>query len=246
MSKTSYKRLLPADRKGERQHYKKLTDKQLAIYYWFVSKSYWNFSQQEKHYYIYYSDINYSQIARDLGIGSTNTVKNGIKTLVEKDFLWKNEDLQCYWIPHQTYSTYLNINLIKFLLAWSIPLGAEVILFYSILKRCFELTENKKFRFCIKSMVMGMGRNKNDATFYKKLKLYLAFFKEYDLIEVSEEVKTKNGAKYIQYMITGICEDISEKCNYLDDEDVPQIDQEILEKVSADLKTQLTAHSSLD
>ena len=76
----------------------KLTDKQLAIYYWFVSKSYWNFSQQEKHYYIYYSDINYSQIARDLGIGSTNTVKNGIKTLVEKDFLWKNEDLQCYWI----------------------------------------------------------------------------------------------------------------------------------------------------
>ena len=85
MSKTSYKRLLPADRKGERRHYKKLTDKQLAIYYWFVSKSYWNFSQQEKHYYIYYSDINYSQIARDLGIGSTNTVKNGIKTLVEKE-----------------------------------------------------------------------------------------------------------------------------------------------------------------
>ena len=81
---------------------------------------------------------------------------------------------------------------------------------------------------------------------YKKLKLYLAFFKEYDLIKISEEIKTKNGAKYIQYMITGICEDVNEKCNYLDDEDVPQIDQEILNKVSADLKTQLTAHSSLD
>lgn len=33
-----------------------------------------------------------------------------------------------------------------------------------------------------------------------------------------------------------------EQFNYLDDEDVPQIDQEILEKVSVDLKTQLTVH----
>ena len=45
-------------------------------------------------------------------------------------------------IPHKEYYTYLGIDLIRFLLAWSSELGAEILMFYSILKRFYEL--NKK------------------------------------------------------------------------------------------------------
>lgn len=228
-----YSRKIPAAKAEDKPYFKKLTEKQLAVYYWFVSKSYWNSMRKEDHYFIYYSDINYAQIARELGIGSVNTVKTAIKKLEERDYLINLKDKECYLIPHKSYSTYLDINLIKFLLAWSTELGAEIILFYSVLKRCLELSAGK-YIFTIRQMVKSLGHCKTDSSLYKKFKLYVCFLKEYDLIEVKETIRKDKGDVYIQYNLLSIRTNVTEKCNYLEDE-VPKIDQEILDKVVEDL-----------
>ena len=229
-----YSRQLPAAKAEDKINFKKLTSKQLAIYYWFVSKSYWNSFKKEDHYYIYYSDINYSQIARELGIGSTNTVRSAISKLLEKDLLWKDDDKECYQIPIKSCSTYMDICLIRFLLSYSTVLGGEIILFYSVLKKCFE-SSNGNYRFSITEMVKGLGHNKTDDGCYKLFRIYLSFFKEFDLIDIKEQTAIKQGSTYVQYVLCRINDGISKKCSYIDDDTMPEVDKDILDKVTKDI-----------
>lgn len=112
----SYKRKIPAARSNEKG-FVKFTDKQLAVYYWLVSKAYYNSQERENHYYLYRNTFSYSQIARELGIGSVNTVKSAIKKLNDNFYIWVYDDV--IKIPHKDYYTYLDSSLLKFFLKWT-------------------------------------------------------------------------------------------------------------------------------
>lgn len=55
----NYARKLPAARSKEKG-FVKLTNKQWSIYYWLVSKAYWNGDKKEGHYFIYTDSFAYS------------------------------------------------------------------------------------------------------------------------------------------------------------------------------------------
>lgn len=236
---SSYKRKLPATRKNERG-FVKLTSKQLAVYYWLISKAYYNSRAKEDHYYIYKDDIVYSKIAKELGIGSVNTVKTAIKKLDEVNYIYIDEK-GTILIPHKSYFTYLNIRLINFLLAWSSILDAELLLYYSILKRYFELNEERgsKARFNTKLMVELLGHNPNDKITYKKYRLYLAFLENYNLIKIEKEIKHKQGGEYVEYILLDINETVSVECGYDEKEEKVEVDEKVLDTLSVDMDIQI-------
>ena len=230
----SYKRKVPAARSQERG-FAKFTDKQLAVYYWLISQAYYNSQERESHYFIYKKDICYSQVARELGIGSVNTVKAAIKKL--DDYCYINVSDDVIRIPHKDYYTYLNINLIRFLLGWAKQLGAEILLYYSVLKRYFELNaqNGSKTIFNTKLMVKLLGHNAEDKDAYYKFRLYLAFLREYGLIEVTESIKEKQGGKYISYTLWDIKETVTEKCGLLEENKLSEINLETYNKIKNSL-----------
>lgn len=230
----NYKRKVPAARSEERS-FVKFTDKQLAVYYWLISQAYYNSQEREDHYFIYKTDICYSKIARELGIGSTNTIKAALKKLDENNYIYITDDV--IKIPHKDYYTYLNINLIRFLLGWSKQLGAEILLYYSVLKRYFELTQQNgsKAVFNTKLMVKLLGHSEIDKDIYRKFKLYLAFLKEYELIEVTESIKNNRGGKYVSYTLWDIKETVTEKCGYLEEDSLSEVDLGIYNKIKNSL-----------
>lgn len=215
----SYKRQLPAANKRDGE-LKQLTIKQLAVYYWFVSKSYWNSKAEEKHYFLYKNDVINSQIARELGIGSVNTVKSAITKLIDCNYLYYDEERKVYLIPHQKLFTYIDIRLLKFLLAYSKYLDAEIILYYCVLKRYNELCiENDDLtRFNTRFMVELLGHNTTDDSIHKKFQLYLMFLINFNIISVKEQLREKNGGIYVQYILTDIRDTVTAKCEYVDDE----------------------------
>lgn len=229
------KRKVPATRSDE-TGWVKFTAKQLAVYYWLVSISYYNSYQKEKHYFLYLKDISYNKIARELGIGSSNTVKSAIQKLAKEHYISLEEGV--IKIPHKNAYTYLNTKLIKFLLAWSTELGAELLLYYSVLKRFFELNNEigKKTHFNTKLMVKLLGHNGTDNSIYKQFKLYLIFLESYGLIRCTREIKVVNGGEFIEYTLWNISDTVTNECNYdeSNEEDI-SVDKEILEKLNLQL-----------
>ena len=181
---SNYKRKLPAARSKE-AGFVKFTNKQLAVYYWLISKAYYNSEKREDHYYIYNTDINYSKMARELGIGSVNTVKSALDKLETYNYICRLQDKIC--IPHKEYYTYLDISLIRFLLAWTPMIGAEILMFYSVLKRFFELNNanSQKTKFNTKLMMQLLGYDTVNTELYKKFRLYIAFLESYKLIKTT-------------------------------------------------------------
>ena len=228
---SSYKRKLPAARSKE-SGFVKFTNKQLAVYYWLISKAYYNSEKREDHYYIYNSDINYSKMARELGIGSVNTIKAALDKLEMYNYICRLKDTIC--IPHKEYYTYLDISLIRFLLAWTPILGAEILMFYSVLKRFFELNNanSHKTRFNTKLMLQLLGYDTTHAELYKKFRLYIAFLESYKLINTTTQVKTNRGCEYLEYTLWSITDKVSKECNYDDHEQAPEVDKRIVEQLT--------------
>lgn len=233
----SYKRQLPAANKHDIT-FRKLTIKQWAVYYWFISKSYWNSLTEEKHYFLYKSDVVNSKIAKELNIGSVNTVKTAIEKLIECNYLYYDDKREVYLIPHQKVFTYIDIKLLKFLLAYSKYLDAEILLYYSVLKRYNELCiENGELtRFNTRFMIELIGHNVTDDSIYKKYQLYLMFLTNFNIITVEEKLREKNGGVYVQYILTDIKETVTAKCEYIDDKVEPS------QKIVDDIKEQIESN----
>lgn len=219
------KRKLPASNAKDKT-FKKLTSKQWAVYYWLISKVFYNSKEREDHYFIYRNDIIYASIAKELNIGSVNTVKTAFKKLETLDFIRFDAPMDQDWkkiiIPHKTIFTYLSVELINFLLSWSTQkyFGAEIILYYSILKRYFELhkLKNSTPKFNTKLMLEMLGYSSHHTDKYMEFKMYLALLKYYGLVDYVEHKRTNRGITYIQYTLIDIKEDVTEYCNALDDE----------------------------
>lgn len=228
-----YKRKVPAARDKEKG-FVKFTSKQLSVYYWFISKCLWNSENKEDHYFIYRDEFSYAGIARDLGIGSVNTVKSAIQKLEQYNYLCVMPNMIC--IPHKEYYTYLGIDLIRFLLAWSSELGAEILMFYSILKRFYELNKknNTKTFFNTKLMLKLLGHSDSDTLCYKKFRLYIAFLQSFDLINCEISIKRKKGGEYTQYYLRDISTHVTPSCEYKDDEDI-DIDKEKIELLQSSI-----------
>lgn len=207
MKKKGYNRKVPASRNKEGD-FVKLTNKQLAVYYWLISKAYWNSENNEDHYYLYNDDICYAQVAKELGIGSVNTIKSAFAKLEQygRICILQNKII----IPHAELYTYLHIDLIKYLLAYSQVLGAELLLFYSILKRLYELNlkNNTQTTFYIKYFVVLLGHNPNDDNEYRKIHAYLAFLEGINLIKTTQIQKQNQGGMYTEYILRGIEQDL--------------------------------------
>lgn len=103
----------------------------------------------------------------------------------------------------------LDIQLIKFLLNWSFIFGAEILLYYSILKRQYELNlkNRTEFKFSIRTMLELIGHNVTDSTLYKRFRLYQRFLESCGLVKTTGEFKTKNGGKYYEYTLLDISQD---------------------------------------
>lgn len=225
----SYNRRVPAAQPHEEEHTSliKLTSKQLGVYYWLVANSNWNFTNKEQHYYIYKSEINKTLIAKQLGI-SRPTASKAFSVLCECGLI--EETTRCYKILFKKYWTFLNVDLIKFLLIWSKELGADILLFYSILKRYYELQKcganAKRALFTVSSLVEMFYGSKNQTIYYRKIKLYLAFLEAFKLIELKIEKKEANGRMYFIYEIEKIEENITEECEF--DPEIEELGEEYL------------------
>lgn len=231
---STHKRKLPAARSKEKG-FVKFTSKQLAVYYWLISKSFWNSKDREDHYFIYRNDINYSQMGRELGIGSVNTIKSALSKLELYSYIMM--DNETIYIPHKDYYTYLDVGLIKFLLGWSGILGAEIIMFYSILKRFFELNKEsgQKTKFNTKLMMKLFGYSDSNTEIYKKFRLYIAFLESYKLIETTTQTKKNKGGEYIEYTLWNISDKVTAACNYDDPEQAPEVDEDIVKALSSSI-----------
>lgn len=228
-------RKVPAARSKE-QGFVKMTNKQLAIYYWLVSKSLWNSTKKEDHYFIYDEDINYAKISRDLGGIAYNTIKATFDKLEIYGLICRLKGKIV--IPHADCYTYLGIDLIKYLLGCSEILGAEILLFYSILKRFYELNEEnkKKTRFSVGLFVQLLGRGKNNTKMYRKIDIYLHFLRDCGLIKTEQEVKMNKGGEYIEYILNSIEKNVPDdlyRINIEGEKEV-KIDKEMLKEYMKD------------
>lgn len=228
-------RKVPAARNYEKG-FVKMTNKQLAIYYWLVSKSLWNSQDREDHYFVYDEDINYSRLSRDLGGISYNT----IKAAFDKLEIW---GLICRLkgkivIPHADYYTYLGVDLIKFLLEYSDILGAEILLFYSILKRLYELNRenSRKTKFSVGFFIKLLGHHEKDLKIYKRINVYIHFLKDCGLIKVEQEVKVNKGGEYIEYTLSSIAKSVPDNlyCVNFEGERQIKFDKEMLKEYMKD------------
>lgn len=208
IKKQDHQRKVPAAREGERS-FAKFTNKQLAVFYWLISKAYWNKESREKHYFVYRNTINYTQMGKELGIKSArNTIIAALEKLELYGKIMITND--AIILPHAEFYTYLHIDLIRFLLAYSTAVGAELILFYSMLKRFWELNNrsNTPTNFCVKLFIQALGHNINDSNEYKKIKVYIALLKSWELIKVSESIGINKGGKFTEYTLWKIEKDL--------------------------------------
>ena len=196
---------VPAAMKDD-EDFLKLTSKQLLVFYWLISKSYWEEGTGKDFYFLYRDTINYSQMGKDLGIKSNNTMSNAFKKLKQNGKIEMTENL--IKIPFPKSYTYLHIDLIRLLLAENIKAGGDLLLFYSILKRKWELNSENgvSTSFGLKSIVKALGHNANDSNEYKKIKDYIKLLKDWKLVEVSEKESTNNGGVFIEYRVERIQE----------------------------------------
>lgn len=200
---------VPAAIKGD-EDFLKLTSKQLLVFYWLISKSYWEEGIGEDLYFLYRDTINYSQMGKDLGIKSNNTISNTFEKLKQNGKIEITENL--IKIPFPKSYTYLHIDLIRFLSAENIKVGGDLLLFYSILKRKWELNNENGMStsFGLKSIVKALGHNVNDSNEYKKIKDYIKLLKDWKLIEVSEKESINKGGGFIEYRVERIQEALEE------------------------------------
>lgn len=208
IKKQDYHRKMPAAKQGE-DGFAKFTNKQLAVLYWLISKAYWNKERREKHYFVYRNTINYAQMGKDLGIKSVyHTIPAALEKLELYGKIMITND--AIILPHAELYTYLHIDLIKFLLAYSAVVGADLILFYSVLKRFWELNNrsNTPTNFCVKLFIQALGHNVNDSNEYKKMKIYIALLKSWELIKVSESIGINKGGKFTEYTLWKIEQDL--------------------------------------
>ena len=88
----NYNRKIPATKSHE-NGFKRLTNKQMSVYYWLISRSYWNSLKKENHYYIYSEDAKISQIRKDLGIKSDKTVRSALNTLEAYGYICRIDEV---------------------------------------------------------------------------------------------------------------------------------------------------------
>lgn len=232
----NYNRKIPATKSHE-NGFKRLTNKQMSVYYWLISRSYWNSLKKENHYYIYSEDAKISQIRKDLGIKSDKTVRSALNTLEAYGYICRIKEL--IYIPHREYYTYLNIRLIKFLLKWSISIGSELILFYSMLKRVFEINNKRdtKTIFNVPYMMKLLGYPKTDSVTHKKFQLYIALMQHYNLIKTKNNYVTNSlGKKCTTYTLESIEEDITIECEYAEGDLNIEPDEVILKELRKSLE----------
>lgn len=234
--KNTYSRKVPATTSKD-QGFKKLTNKQLAVYYWLISKAYWNSDSCEQHYFVYRNTINYAQMGRELGIKSYNTIKSAFNKLEEYGMIELTDT--AVLIPHAEVYTYLNIDLIRFLFQYSIILGAELLLFYSILKRMFELDQKqgKKTSFYIKMFVLLLGHNEKDDNTYLRYRTYLDILAQEGLIKISAKENRIKGAPCLEYTLWDIKKDLPLSCYInINGEKEVNIPEEKMEKLREEFK----------
>lgn len=232
--KQDYQRKVPAAKQGDNE-FAKFTNKQLAVFYWLISKAYWNGNRRENHYFVYRNTINYTQMGKELGIKSArNTILAALEKLELYGKIMVTND--AIILPHAELYTYLHIDLIRFLLAYSTVVGAELILFYSMLKRLWELNNrsNTPTNFCVKLFIQALGHNVNDSNEYKKIKVYIALLKSWELIKVSESIGINKGGKFTEYTLWKIEQDLPINL-YLEEagEKVVNINEDDLSKIKS-------------
>lgn len=87
-----YIRDIPAlDAKTESKIWK-LTSAQWSVYYWLLANSNRKPDGSEKHYYIYRNAFTFSEIQRDTGVRSANTVKAALAKLIEQERIRETVD----------------------------------------------------------------------------------------------------------------------------------------------------------
>lgn len=232
----TYSRKVPTNTAKE-PPFKRLTNKQLAVYYWLVTNSRWNSKEQENHYYIYNSDFTNTQIGKELNIKSRDTVRNALNTLEMYGYICRLKEYIV--IPHAEKITYLDVRLIKWLLKQSKvkSVGAEFILFYSILKRLFEInSKNDKKTDVTPSLMMKLlGYSPNETPIYDKFRLYFAIFEHYGLIKLKKNYILNNlGVKCYYFTLLFISETTTKDCEYNMDYDV-KLDEQTINELETDL-----------
>ena len=191
---------VPAAMKGD-EDFLKLTSKQLLVFYWLISKSYWEEGAGKDFYFLYRDTINYSQMGKDLGIKSNNTISNAFEKLKQNGKIEMTENL--IRIPFPKSSASLHIDLIRFLLAESIKVGGDLLLCYSILKRKWEKYRRWDYPLIFKDrdMVKALGFKTSSNEIYERMRGYLKLFRSWNLIEVVIREEHYKGDVFMEYSI---------------------------------------------
>lgn len=214
--KNDYSRKLPAARSQETE-FIKLTSKQWGVYYWLVSKSYWNGTKREGHYYLYKSSFNYTDIKKDLKISDNRTIQKAIEKLELYNKIAIAGDI--IYIPHPDLYSYVSIKILSYLLniCAITNLSNELIVLYSILKRLKELNERNgnKTTFTLKLFVKLLGHSETDRKAYLLVRVFISFLSGEGFINISQTTKRNRGGEYIEYTLWDIKQEL-DKENIID------------------------------
>ena len=217
-----------AEPKVRKSEYKGLTSKHWQVYYYLVSISKYNSEAVENHRFLYESELNYSGMAKKLGM-SRPTVYKAMDKLKEVKLIKKNgKKLLIEWGKDYTK---INLNLLTTMIDWSLESNRkngtiDLLRIYLSLKLMDELAVTSEQRsFTKRELIQILGHSDKDAELYKDVQYYLALLSYNGLIELKmhKEYQEKYGS-YTVYHLQKV----------YDKDSVPDLTMDIKAEVGAD------------
>lgn len=194
-----------------------LTKNQWALYYWLLAHSKWNSFEHQDHYYIYRNSYTNTQIMKQTGIKSPQTIASAYKKLLEVGAIETSPfHDNAYLIKTTHLYVPMSVSVLRFLLAFNKYVDPSILITtFAILARMMKLNNGKPVSFT-KTMLgklLGLAKQNIDNA---GLVVVLALLEHSELITLSKK-HYSNDLKVtcVQYTLEKVDTDGAQISDYL-------------------------------
>lgn len=188
---------------------RKLTDKQLLVYFFYLSSSHRNPSGDEHYRYLYLKDINKKAFAAEAGMSPT-TVRNAEAALEAVGYIQVDKEKRIIKIMDSPLYSWIPLSTLKNLVHLAHCYGGDLVRLYAAL----HYYKAQPQEFSASTWVYAFGMSETNQCSYARIQFMLFVLKLYGFITYTEVKRTTAAHKsYIAYTDVKVMEP-EELCEY--------------------------------
>lgn len=188
---------------------RKLTDKQLLVYFYYLANSHRNPSGAEHYRYLYMKDINKTAFAAEAGM-AIRTVRNAEIALEAVHYIEIDKEKRIIRIVDSPLYSWIPLNTLKNLVHLAHSFGGDLVRLYAAL----HYYKAQPQEFSASTWVYAFGMSETHQSSYARIQFLLYVLKLYGFIEYTEVKRTTTAHKsYIAYTDVRVIEP-EELCEY--------------------------------